>query len=157
VASAFPPNIYPPAGAPDGTVWFGGPVDEAIATFTVRGNDLDPAEITFLLGCAPTSSARTGETITNAHGRSRVVRQGFWGLATSRSNLAIEDHVAVLVAKLTSDLGTWRSLAARYRAEIFCGLFLNARNRGFELTAQSLRQLADRGITIGFDIYAPEP
>jgi hypothetical protein len=36
------------------------------------------------------------------------------------------------------------------------GLFLDADNRGFELSPTVLGQLADREIRSGFDIYAPE-
>jgi Domain of unknown function (DUF4279) len=156
VATSIPPNRHPPKGAPEGTVWFGGPVDEATATFAVRGDALDPSEVTRLLGCAPTRSARTGETIINPNGSSRVAREGLWCVSSTRSNLDIEDHLTILLSQLTSDLEVWRRLTTKFRAEFFCGLFLDARNRGFELPVPLLRQLADRGISIGFDIYAPE-
>jgi len=38
--------------------------------------------------------------------------------------------------------------------DIFCGVFLDDWNRGFDLPPQVLKMLSDRGITIGFDIYS---
>jgi len=40
VATSFPPNRRPPKDAPEGTVWFGGPVDQATATLVIRGATL---------------------------------------------------------------------------------------------------------------------
>jgi hypothetical protein len=155
VATSSPPNHHPPKGTPEGTAWFGGPVDEATATLAIRGDALDPSEITHLLSCLPDQSARTGETVINPNGLSRVVREGFWCLSSTRSNLEIEDHVSILLARVSDNLEIWRDLSTRFRIEIFCGLFLDAENRGFELPPQLMRQLAERGISIGFDIYAP--
>ena len=77
-------------------------------------------------------------------------------MSSPRSGVDIEDHLSVLLARVSSDLAVWRELATRFRVEVFCGLFLDVQNRGFELPAQLMRELADRHISIGFDIYAPE-
>ena len=156
MGSSSPPDRYPPRDAPAGTVWSGGPVDEAKVTLRVYGDEIDPLEVTRLLGCSPSQSARTGETITNSSGITRTVREGFWRLSSGRSDLDIEDQVTILLTQLTSDLTVWRDLTRRFRVDLFCGLFLNASNRGFDFGPSVLRQLADRGISIGFDIYGPE-
>jgi hypothetical protein len=136
-------------------VWFGGPVDSATSTLRVVGKDVDPTEISQLLRCEPTAAARTGDVI-KSKGFARTVREGFWRLESSRDATDIEDQVVSLLARVTNDLDVWRDLSKRFRVDMFCGLFLDAKNRGFELTPQTLRQLADRGISIGFDIYGPE-
>jgi hypothetical protein len=156
MGSSSPPDRHPPKDAPAGTVWSGGPVDEAKVTLRLNGDELDPSEVSRLLGCSPSQSAKTGETITNSRGIARTVRQGFWSLSSGRSDVDVEDQVTILLTQLTSDLSVWRDLTRRFRADIFCGLFLNASNRGFDLGPVILRQLADRGISIGFDIYGPE-
>lgn len=155
MASSSAPDRYPPKDAPGGTVWFGGPVDQAKITLRIFGAQLDPDEITRLLGCAASESARTGET-TRHGGVSSTVREGFWRLSNGKSDVGVDDQIAILLAKLTNDLTVWRGLAARFEIDLFCGLFLNASNRGFDLRPELMRQLVDRGITIGFDIYGPD-
>jgi hypothetical protein len=136
-------------------VWFGGPIDSATATLRVVGKDVDPTEISQLLKCDPTAAARTGEVI-KSNGIARTVREGFWRLDSARDAKDIEDQIVSLLTQVTDDLDVWRLLIKRFRVDMFCGLFLDAQNRGFELTPQTLRQLADRGIAIGFDIYVPD-
>lgn len=68
----------------------------------------------------------------------------------------VEDGFRTLLAKLPSNLEVWTSLAEQYRMNIFCGLFLDARNRGFKLSAELLKMLGDRHIEVGFDIYGPD-
>jgi len=50
----------PPTGAPEGTTWFGGPVDRWKVALRVYGEELDPDRISALLGCEPSSTARKG-------------------------------------------------------------------------------------------------
>jgi hypothetical protein len=40
-------------------------------------------------------------------------------------------------------------------ADIFCGLFLNEWNQGFELSSKLLKELSTRNLKIGFDLYSP--
>ena len=50
----------PPTGAPEGTTWFGGPVDRWKVELRIYGEELDPDRISGLLGCEPSSAARKG-------------------------------------------------------------------------------------------------
>ncbi len=152
--SPFPEGELPP-GVPAGTMWFGGPVDSAQVTLRVFGKDVDPNEITRLFGCEPSSSARTG-AVLNVNGHTRIVREGYWRLESERASTDIEEQIPLLLGRVTDDLGIWRSLTLRHRVDLFCGLFLDADNRGFDLSPSVLRQLADRELKVGFDIYAPE-
>ncbi|MEM9754974.1 MAG: hypothetical protein AAF914_03220, partial [Pseudomonadota bacterium] len=54
---------------------------------------------------------------------------------------------------LTDDPGIWADLTARFRADMFCGVFLSGGNEGMSLSRQTIRSLAVRGLTIDFDIY----
>ena len=67
----------------------------------------------------------------------------------------IEDHISILLSRATSDLAIWRRITDAFRVDLFCALFLNAANRGIELSPLVLAQVAERRITVGFDIYAP--
>lgn len=146
----------PPKGAPDGTVWFGGPVDSASVSLRIVGQDLDPLEISMLLGCEPTEAARTGDTLTRPNGRTRLVSKGFWRLRSERQATDLADQIESLLAKLTKDIAVWQSLTERFDVDLFCGLFLDATNRGVSLPAHLLTALGERRLRIGFDIYAPE-
>ena len=61
-----------------------------------------------------------------------------------------------LLKKLPEDLDTWRALNRSCDVDLFCGLFLEAGNRGFVLSPETSKRLAERGLTIGFDIYAKD-
>jgi hypothetical protein len=54
-------------------------VDISLSTVSVRlfGAELNPEEITQLLGCEPSSAAKTGEKIINENGQERIVKKGF--------------------------------------------------------------------------------
>jgi hypothetical protein len=151
------PNNKPPAGAPEGTVWFGGSIDRSVASLRIFGSDIDPSEVSEILGCAPTSSGKTGELVQRANGKSFPVREGYWRLESSKGSFEIEELVLSLLNRLTADMNAWSSLTSRFKVDIFCGLFLEAANRGFSLSPAVLKQLSDRGIPIGFDVYAPGP
>ena len=84
-----------------------------------------------------------------------VWNSGSWRLrATERSPADIDGQVSELLARVTSNPDVWRKLS-RYRVDVFCGLFMDKSNEGFELSPDTMRQLSNQGIKIGFDIYGP--
>ncbi|MEZ0389351.1 MAG: DUF4279 domain-containing protein [Verrucomicrobium sp.] len=91
----------PPQGVPEGTIWFGGPVDEASVLLRIYGDDLDPEEITRLLGCEPWDAGRMGELKVGAK-RSWTVRRGYWKLHLSvpaRSRRRFGDRLSQSLAR----------------------------------------------------------
>jgi uncharacterized protein DUF4279 len=138
----------PPAGAPEGTTWFGGPVDQWKVALRVYGVELDPDRISALLGCVPSSAARKGAP---------VPRTGRWILEIDSrdcgENDDLDDGVRMLLARLPADPDVWVSLASIYRVDVFCGIFIVSANRGFQISAEVSRMLSDRGLDIGFDLY----
>lgn len=130
--------------------------DEFCITLNFFGDDLDPPEITRLIGSEPTDSARTGDPdarLSERTGRSYVYPRGFWCLSTERSTRDIEEQASELFARLTPDLAVWRSLSTRYEGHLFCGVFLAWFGHGFSMSPALQRQLADRNLDIVFDIY----
>jgi hypothetical protein len=119
------------------------------------GHDLDPAEVSRFLGCEPTEAGCTGELARRPDGSTRPIAKGFWRWSSGRQAADVADQIEALLARLTSDLAVWESLSRRYDANLFCGLFLETTNRGFELPASLLAAIAARHLRIGFDIYAP--
>jgi hypothetical protein len=155
-----PISRNPPSGASEGTVWYGGPVDRFRITLRILGEQLDPDQLSTLLGCPPTKAERAGVPIS-AEGGSRIPQRGRWSLTIESKNLResddVEDGIKMLLERLPSDPELWASLTRLYQADVFCGLFLETSNRGFGLSAEVSRLLADRYLDIGFDVYFDPP
>ena len=55
-------------------------------------------------------------------------------------------------------MAVWERLTNSFKADIFCGLFLESMNEGLEISPQTLLAVGQRNLTLGFDIYgADEP
>jgi hypothetical protein len=138
----------PPTGAPEGTTWFGGPVDRWRVALRIYGEELDPDRISGLLGCEPSSAVRKGTPFP---------KKGRWILEINskdcNENDDVDDGVRMLLAHLPSDPDVWASLANIYSIDVFCGLFIASPNRGFGISTEVSRLLSDRGLQIGFDLY----
>lgn len=144
----------PPPDGPEGTVWFGGPVDRFSITLRIFGDELDPDEISRVLGCAPTKSARKGAA---ANSDLRIAKTGRWSLTVKSRDLdpdsTFEDILLHFLGKLPSDPDLWTSLTKNFNVGIFCGLILEAYNQGFGISTALRKMLAERNLKIGFDLY----
>jgi len=107
----------------------------AVAGLRVIGDDLVPEEI----GAAPTKAQRKGEALPSKGGV-RTARTGIWRLSAPDTEPADLDH--------------WKSLADRYRIDLFCGWFMREANEGIEVSPTTLRALGDRHIALSLDLYA---
>jgi hypothetical protein len=135
----------------------GGPIGRIKVSVRVIGDDLDPAEVTRLFGVEPTFAARRGEA-RERHGRPIVQRTGVWFHALTvdpTEEWELADAVDTLLARLPADPAIWRALGSRYQLDVFCGLFLRSENQGADLPPATLAALAERGLTLGLDIYGP--
>jgi hypothetical protein len=127
------------ASGPEGTQWFGGGVDRS--TMTLR------------IGC----SAEECEAVSRLLDYSGSTPVKRWRLSAPDSvGSNLDGQVHWILSRLTTDLALWRQLASQYKMDLFCGLFMERPNRGVTLGPETMRQLAERGIEIGFDIYAPD-
>ena len=121
----------------------------------IVGVDLIPEEISNLLGCFPTMSAEAGDADPRSKYEARTVKVGFWHLGLDEEDSSVLDKkLEELLNSLTNDLEVWKQITSRFRVDIFCGLFLDSFNEGFELTPSLLKRLAERNLKIGFDIYS---
>ncbi|MFN0103063.1 MAG: DUF4279 domain-containing protein [Bryobacteraceae bacterium] len=157
--SGYFTNTFSVHRAPEGTVWFGGDVDRFRISLSVRGEGLDPDVITSILQCQPTS-VRFNQTAKLMDGT--VISTGSQWTVDLRSEecdggICIEDGVQLLLAKLTGDFDAWAELTKAYTVRFSCGLFLEAENRGFVFSPAVSRMVAERNLTIGFDIYCSAP
>jgi hypothetical protein len=127
----------------------------SVATLRLFGDDLEPNEVSMLLGGRPTWSARKGDvTPSKSPGGVRVARTGSWRLQAEDSVPEdVNGQVAQILGQLTSDLGVWKSLVERFDVDLFCGWFLEKSNEGVTLAPDTLLALGQRGIELDVDIY----
>jgi hypothetical protein len=140
---------------PEGTIWFGGEPDEARLCLRVRGDDLDPDAVSRALDCQPSRSQRKGEPVLSSAGEvRRFARTGSWVLDRPVSEDAtIGEAVRALLLSLPDDRSVWASLNSRFTVDLICDLTVRCVNRGFEVPPETLALVAQRGITLGFDIF----
>lgn len=125
-------------------------------TFRVFGDTLDPDAISTMMGATPSWSYQKGEVKLLRNGKHLVRKTGAWAVSVAdREPEAVDAQVAELLSLMTPDLSVWKRLSEEFDLDMFCGLFMNQTNEGFSLSIDTLRALADRGIEIGFDTYAP--
>ena len=138
---------------PSRLVKVGGPVDRSKVSLRLFGDSLVPAEVTRLLCCEPTRAFRKGDVEPDKRYH-RVASQGSWLLEGALpENAGIEEQVAALLGRLTNDLPVWQRLTTDFRADVFCGVFLEEWSRGFGLSPRLTKMLGERGLEIGFDIF----
>jgi hypothetical protein len=114
---------------------------------------LDPAEVTRLLRIEPTFCATKGERRSTSGG-TFTQPTGVWLVGLGRSKeYEIEDATRALLNRLPQDPTVWSALSAKYRLEVFCGLFLEDWNRGFHLSPELIALLSARGVGLAVDIY----
>jgi hypothetical protein len=149
------PRPHPPTDAPEGTVWFGGPIRWFSIALTVRADDLAPDEITRLLLVEPTRTQARGLPVTPRAG-ARVATFGSWTIELKPEETDewdVSEALRLLINRFPKDANVWRRLPPGAEARLRIGLDLETRNQGFSLNGDVLRFAADRNIEIGFDIY----
>jgi hypothetical protein len=136
-------------------VWVaGGEVDEYHICLRFFGDDLDPEVVSSMLGAQPTSACRKDD-IFRGKVSERVERTGRWLLnMPEKPGESFEPQIEDLLGRLTQDLAVWRELTEKYKADIFCGVWLRNWNRGMGLSPTLMHRLAERGLELGLDIYA---
>ncbi|NGM50681.1 DUF4279 domain-containing protein [Caulobacter sp. 602-2] len=134
-----------------------GALQRTEATLRFFGDDLDPAEVSERLGAKPTVGVRKGDSWRTSRGVEKVAPTGSWRLeARAERSGDLDGQISELLGALSQDLDAWRALVARYKADVFCGLFLASGNDGVDLRPETLAALGERGLRLDFDIYGVE-
>jgi Domain of unknown function (DUF4279)/SEC-C motif len=127
----------------------------SVAALRICGDELDPDEISRLLGGVPTLSYRKGD-VKKSKIKDLVRKSGAWMLeATDHEPENLNVQVDEILRQLTQDLTVWKSLSNVYKIDLFCGFFMKHTDEGVEVSAKTLIALGERGIKLGFCIYAP--
>jgi hypothetical protein len=148
----------PPEGAPEGTVWFGGPIGWFSISLIVRADDLTPEDITRLLLVEPSRTQVKGSPISERAG-APIAKSGSWtvGLTSQETDeWDVSEAVRLLISRFPKGSGVWKLLSASAEVRLSIGLQLETRNQGFSLPSDVLQFAADRNIEIDFDIYSRE-
>ncbi|MGB3495901.1 MAG: DUF4279 domain-containing protein [Elainellaceae cyanobacterium] len=130
----------------------GGNVDRVKVSLRFLGDDLNPDDVSALLGCQPTNSYRKGDILSGKRSH-RVADTGLWLLKSAEEDTSVlETKVGRLLDRLSAEPTAWKALSNFY-GNVFCGVFLNDLNREFSLSPQIMQQLTERNLSIDFDIY----
>jgi hypothetical protein len=124
------------------------------------GDDLNPREVTKILGITPTKAWAKGETgkhiVGPKIGDVRTAKTGMWQLcASDRKPEDIDGQIREIFNQISADVAVWQSITKKYHVNLSCGLFMSETNDGLSISPQSMAILAERGIELWFDIYAP--
>jgi hypothetical protein len=130
-------------------------LEESLVSLRIAGEELDPAEVTRLLGIEPSSSQIKGQELPSKT-RVRIAKFGQWCLkATPAKPEDMNGQVAEILECLTSDLQVWKGLSERFEIDLFCGWFMGESNEGVGISPKVLLSLGERGIELSVDLYAP--
>ena len=144
-----------PENAPEGTVWFGGPIRWFSISLIVRSADLVPDEVTRQLLVTPTRTRTKGVPLSQ-RGGAPVSGFGSWAVQLTSQETDewdVSEAVRLLLSRFPEDLEVWKQLSASAKICLSVGLHLETTNQGFSLPSDVLRFAADRDIDIDFDIY----
>ncbi len=133
-------------------------VERSVVTLRIYGDDLIPQDITEILGVSPTHAETKGQEIVGRKtGKVRVAKSGMWRLcALDRQPEDLDGQIREIFSQIPAEIAVWQSITKKYRTNLFCGLFMSETNDGLSISAQSLAFLAERGVELWFDIYAPD-
>jgi hypothetical protein len=136
------------------TLTTGGPVQRTIVTVAIYGAELDPDEVSALLGCSPTEWRHAGDK--QAPG-SPANKRGAWFLSTEvHAPEGAEEATTTLLRQLPRDDALWKRLSDRFEVQVRYGIFMSGWNRGFELSSASIDGIARLRALMFFDIYADD-
>ena len=152
-------NVIP---FPSRSISIGGPIESAEVSLCIHGEDLDPDEITGILGLAPTHSHRRGD---RRGPKSPPATMGAW-LHSVGSDAPVEAAgdsrqpadlvLGRLLDRLPSDPALWARLVQHYQIRIFFYISFEGFNKGFGLSARNIQRAAALGVPLEFDLYASD-
>ena len=129
-------------------------VSKSIVTLRIHGDDLDPEEVSSLLGGKPTFSVPKNGLSNYPRGRVRIARTGIWRIRTDYACPAdLDGQIKEILDQLTDDLSVWDNISNRHHLDMFCGLWLSELNEMLGISPRPLKGLGQRNIPLLLDIY----
>ena len=131
-------------------------LQRATVSVSINGDDLVPSEITTLLGKAPRLGVCKGDVFLASYGKHIEAKTGKWqfgGEWESPPNL--DKQITNVLAELTEDVSAWSEVTRRFECYLSVGGYFHDWTGGITLQPKTMKLLADRNLTIDFDLYAP--
>lgn len=131
-------------------------------SFRIVDDNLDPLEITGMLGIEPYKAHRKGDPNTTVTKKGKIMefsphRFGVWLIRSKEVETAtLEEHVKSLLALLEPAKDKLAELFDRgYKMDLFCGIFANSCHQpGFDIDHSVLKKLGELNITLGVCFYS---
>ena len=125
--------------------------DEVAVALCIYGDDLDPGEITALLGASPTHTHRRGDA---SGPRSVPFKTGAWILEIRKSEpIYLDALYAELLAPLPAEQALWTALARRYELRLDFAVHTDA-GCGFHVSPETFALMSSRHCAFNINIYA---
>jgi Domain of unknown function (DUF4279) len=132
-------------------------VSTTSASLRIFGSDLDPDEMTRLLGKEPHRVQRRGQPMKLPDGsEGRIIDFSSWTINAERTSPGdLDNQIAAILDGMTDDRSVWAAISGAYRMDIFCGLFMRDDPEEISISPKTLLSLGERGIKLSLDIYGP--
>ena len=133
------------------------PIHRVSAALRIFGDELDPDEITRLLGKAPSQVQRRGRPLQLPSGREgRIIDFSSWTIAAEETSPGdLDAQIEQILQGTTVDLAVWAHIASAFRMDLFCGFFMRDNPEEIGLSPRSLLALGQWRIKLSLDIYGP--
>ena len=132
----------------------GGEIDAGEFSLQITSDDLQPAEITAMLGLQATSQHLRGHTFGKG---GHAYNFGRWSFTTSRLDFragrCFEEQFDDFVGGLPGDTADWERITARHESKILVCLWMRTWNREFDISTFALSELARRRLRLHIDTY----
>ncbi len=125
----------------------------------ISGDGFDPTTVQALLGITPTYLGIKGEPRLGKDGRRYApYKTNFWTHSVGASRkVGFDDQIDMLFQTLKGRLNVLSELAHRedVEAELFCGFGSGNGQGGDTIRPETMRILADIGLSLSLDLYPP--
>ena len=124
------------------------------ATFILRGNGLDPNDVSSSLGITPSKSFKRGDVRTETKRWTRNLLSLTSQNAIQSDNLS--EHIEWLLDKLEPVNSKLIEILETYgiESEISCFWIFPTEHEEFELGSELVKKIASLGVKLSFDMYS---
>jgi hypothetical protein len=154
------PLRKPATDVPEGTVWFGGPLEWFSVALVIHTETIPVDRLSQLLECEPTRVRVKGVAPVRADGSAAwPLRSTSWTLAMLREETDEWDlceAAKLVLGRVNASRQVWEEISGQAQVVLSFGLSMDGANRGFSLDAELLRYLSERGIRADFDVYTDD-
>jgi hypothetical protein len=138
-------------GSSNDVLIVGGAVEKTSITLAIYGDDLIPEEISQLLGY----EARHIQRGERRSSRASPYKKSAWLFnQKGEAPITAEEIIREILSKISADSGIWKELSSKYDIQVRIAIHMENWNKGFDLSAETIQQIAGLGAKMIFDIYA---